>query len=469
MSEVKDWILNPIRHPDRFGTDIKEFGGKKRLYYGIVISTDEGKVLPSLYDGVEWRFGEDELKALGFNFSKDFTLAEETWERNRLYHHLSTPSKVKTTQELMEYFVKINKEMIWYDDEITHYIVGAYLLASYMYPAFSHFPRMVFLGLAGSGKSTQTDLMSTLALNPITSADASKSFLFRMVEQTAGLVCIDNFDNISEDAQKDMVQLFDTSFEKGRAIGRTDDSGRTKTPRKWRTYCPMVVNCTSLAWLRQQSSKTRTIFVRMLTKTGKLELRKLKTLPKDEIENFKHDCRLWALANWERISALETDGFSNREFDIFRPILTILKDAGPDKFEVGKNFLSKMAAEYQRDEPDVIDAEIVMAVWNLLCSSGKDTAITPKEIAKEILMEREVSPTDTDGRANRLYDRELADLFRNKIPVCVKSLPIEKITHPNNKTTYHFNFSKYIRFMKARNYDVGEYAKSLNNMLEGLD
>lgn len=460
-------VLKEITQPDRFGSGVKN--GKP--YFGIQIMVNEredkvGKdgskrsieverIKPFVVMGSQSYVAPDAMKKYGFDFPRDFGSVEVNWDRKKIFPYLKNGEKAKSTKEILERLIALNKKTVWQHSEDSHMIVSAYTMAAYMFQAFEQMPRIVFIGLAGSGKSVQTDVMAAVGLNPITSADCSKSFVFRSVENTGGLVCVDNFDNLNEDVQKDFVQLFDTSFEQGRGAGRTEDTGRAKIPRKFRTYCPMIVNCTSLAWMRQQSSKSRTIFIRMETKNN-IELQRLKDISKEELAEIRHDLRVWSLERWQALSEYTVDAaiFTNREGDIFRPILAVLNEAGSDYHTKGIEYLKAMADEFQRDELDAFEGELISAIWAVATRTKEATfTTTPKDLATVILYQRGIR--EYDGQfPNKAYQTELTTLFSNTIPNSMKSIPTIKITRPHGKKTFALSKPDFVRFCMARAIDL---------------
>jgi hypothetical protein len=464
----EDILTNEIVLPDRFGMGIK--GGK--LYFGVIAASVTQEPVMAVYDG-ELRIGKETLETLGYNIGKEYcSIGSETWNRKYLLTYLRakkiTPVPPLSTKRLIEEIVKLNKTLAWHPDEAAHIVIAAYILSSYMFVAYKQFPRMVFMGMSDSGKSTQTNLMTKLAVNPITSADATKSYLFRQVEAAAGMVVIDNFDNIGKDAQNEFIQLYDTSFEEGRPVGRTEDEGKKKVPKMFRTYCPMVVNCVDLSWIQQSSSKSRTIFVQMLSKPESASLTKMEDIPNDQFEWLKHEMRIWAVENYSRISNLEVSTeFNNRRADIARPLLTTLKDAGEEYYELGKSFLSKSFEEYTSEDESSEMTDLIFCIWEKLqeryTQSERTIPVTEwqaKTLA-EYLLTRQGIRSHSGERENPRYPEMLQGKAISLAPK-IKTLPYYSSHRKDGRRYYSFNIHTFAQWMLRKGFTPEGYEAPLS-------
>jgi len=463
-SETADILLNPLLQQDRFGVGLKN--GK--LYYGVIVANKKGEIVPTIFDG-RLICGEENLEAAAFNFSKSSLSVSCTWNRDKLYAHIQQAKPPPKTKELVDELVGLNRSYVYHGDEATHFIIAAYAMLTYIYPEFKQIARLLISGLAGSGKSTQTDLLAMVALNPLQSGDASKSSIFRSVESLAGVVCIDNFDNLSDDAKSDFVQLYDTSFEDNRPVMRTEDGNRKgKTPTSYRTYCPMVVNCVNEAWLKG-SSRSRSIFLRM-TINSNARLHKLKDIDVEKIESFKHRTRLWALENHAlmREIADKLTSFQNRDADIAKPLLAILKDADENYYSRALEYLEKNFQD-NHCEDEYGDTEISLrSVWEVACELHNKTkepeiALTVKDVADRNLAAKGTARSDERGYNNPRFDY-LLHLELISAGSFLKSLPYKKVERPQNRRRYIFNFIQLAEFMDARGFKVKEDIKKYGKL-----
>jgi len=466
QGRLEDILRNPLLQQDRFGVGLK----RERLYYGVVAANKKGEVVPVVYDG-KLTYGAENLEAAGYNFSNLSISVTSTWNRDKLYEYIQNPKRAPTTKEIIDELVALNRNYVYHSDEATHLVIAAYVLLTYTYCEFKQIARLLITGLAGSGKSTQTDLLAMVALNPLQSGDASKSSIFRSVESLAGVVCIDNFDNLSDEVKADFVQLYDTSFEDNRPVMRTEDGNRKgKVPTSYRTFCPMVVNCVSDAWLKS-SSRSRSIFIRMIINSN-ARLQKLKDVDVEKIELIKHRAHLWALARhrYMRNVANSLNSFQNRDADISKPILAILKDADEGYYASALEYLEKNFRD-NHCEDEYSDIEISLkSVWEAACelhnkAGEPEITMTAADVAERNLAAKGVVQNDERGypnpRFSYLRHQELiaAGSF-------LKSLPYWKVEKPQNKRRYVFNFIQLTEFMEARGYKVKDSIKQYGKLVE---
>jgi len=463
-SDTADILLNPILQQDRFGVGLKS--GK--LYFGVVIANRKGEVVPAVYDG-HLIYGVESLEAAGFNFSNLSISIPSTWNRQKLHAHTRRAQRAPTTKELIDELVALNRSYVYHGDEVAHSIIASYELLSYIYPQFRQIARILITGLPGSGKSTQTDLLGMVALNPLQTGDASKSSIFRSVESLAGLVAVDNLDNLSDEAKSDFVQLYDTSFEDNRPVMRTEDGNRKgKVPTSYRTYCPMVVNCVNEAWLKG-SSRSRSIFLRMIINSN-ARLQQLKDMDAEKIESLKHRARLWALENHARMRAIadKLTPFQNRDADISKPLLAILKDADEGYYASALEYLEKNFRD-NHCEDEYSDIEISLkSVWEVACelhngSKEPEIAITVKDVADRNLAAKGTAQRDDRGYNNPRF----AYLLHQELISAgsfLRSLPYRKVERPQNRRRYVFNFNQLAEFMEARGFKVKDDNKKYGSL-----
>lgn len=451
-------LLNPILQIDRFGQGLKDGS----LYYGLLLANKKGERLPGVFFNNRLIYGEEQTEQAGFRFDSDILLVGETWSRAKLYEHISAPKPAKGTEELLRQIIARNKLHVFHEDERAHLVVAAYTMLTYLFSAFKQCPRIVFIGFPGSGKSTQTDLMSMLSCNAVQSSDISKAAIFRIVEATAGLIAVDNFDNLGEEEKADFTQIFDTSFESGRHVFRVEDAGRRKAPRAFRTFCPMAVNCVDSSWMKS-SSVSRSVIVRMVI-NSEANLKPIKVFFHAEAEDLKHQLRVWALNNVQCLQELadSIDVFSNREADITKPLLAILKDAGGSYFEEGKAFLEKNFSEQRGDEFSD-SSNVLIAIHEVAISKEPATdgliELFIKEVAGKSLELKGIEEHDQEGHENKSYPGRLLKECQ-MVGAFIRNTPFRRKTTPGNRAKYHYVPATLFSFLKKRGVELSSKAES---------
>ncbi len=446
---------NEMFQADRFGQGIKD--GK--LYYGFPVADAKGEWKPEIMWGGKPLYGAETLEAHGFSISPDFAYVEpKAWDKREIKRWLLNPRPSKSTRELFEELLKINRASIHHDDDAKHIIACAYAMLTYIYSAFPVCPRLLIHGLAESGKSMQTDVIAAFSCNPLPVSDASKSSIFRMVEARAGLVAIDNFDNRSDEEKKNLIDLYDTSYEEGRATMRTEDTGKKKRPTIFRTYCPLSLNCVSTAWM-PQSSISRTIFIPMYKKSASVKLESFRDFPEEKKSALRHELRLWGMQRHADIVKLAHElytGLSNRDEEISRSLLAILKDAGDEHYGLALAYLKKNFEERHVEEDFSDDNTTLLCLWEIAYEACKKATLPSSEVrvcvgdvAEPVLKMRGISRSYDDGKPNPRFSVQLAAESR-RISSFFRGLPYLRTTMHNGRRYFHFNVAKLQELLEAR-------------------
>ncbi|GEM_PF-2108610 len=458
-----DILLNEIIKPNRFGQGKHPKTGK--LYYGVPVATHDGKIIPAVFCDGQLIFGEEVLKATGFNFTGDYALVGNTWNRSLLHAYLTKKTAGKSTSELLNELVALSKRFVWHADERVHLIVAAFIMFSYIFTAFGKAPRMVFIGWANSGKSTCTDFIAVYSCNTLLSGDASKAFLFRSVGASAGMVVVDNMEELPDDIKRDMTHIFDISFEENRTVGRVEDSGKGKAPKEFQTFCPMAVNSVDYTWIKT-SSRTRAIFILMSTNSG-VSLGKLQDESRTSIEKLKHELRIWGIENYDRLTSAAVDvNFTNRDRDIAKPLLAILQDAGKDYFTSGKEFLIKNFDEHHVADEFSEEAVLISTIWNMLWRVYEnerkiEIPLIVGDIAVESLHDKGFDDTMFKDKWAALKQKEAT-----RIGNSIQNMPRVRTTTREGKRKYYFNVIDFARFMKVRGYQFDESKEEVEQLLQ---
>ncbi|MDD5317133.1 MAG: hypothetical protein PHF51_00175 [Candidatus ainarchaeum sp.] len=453
-----DALLNPLPEKDRFGATYKNGS----LFYGVLVANTKGQILPAVVGtNKQFLLGKDALESIGLNFGEVLmpkTVCE--WNRERIYHYLTTEEAAPTTTELFKRIRDINRKIVFHSDERAHDFFAVFTLASAVFVMFKQFARVAVSGMPDSGKSVQGDVLARLCPNSIASADASPASLKRDVEVAAGLVFNDNYDNGTEEQRAEFTQYYDTSFEAGRETRRCGEEKRGKI-EVFRTYSPGLVNAESFAWMRQ-SSRLRTVFVQMVRADEEMtaQLVKLKDVPTQEFVDLQHLIRIWALENVEAVAATSTTikpKFSNRDGDLALPFLSVAKLAGEGVYSTIEAFLTDNFARHHCEEDYSDTAVLVLAIWNeVKTAKDPEVSVGVREIAAKTLAERGICDTDETGRPTRGFSGKLQEECRKVSAEIKAKVPYRKITRPQNFLHFTFNRIELARFIRSRKIALSE-------------
>jgi hypothetical protein len=277
------------------------------------------------------------------------------------------------------------------------------------------------------------------------------------VEVRAGLVSVDNFDNRSEEAKTDYIDLYDTSYEAGRCTMRTEESGKKKRPKLFRTHCPMVLNCILADWM-PRSSVSRTIFIPMYKKGADVQLKSFRDVPKEDISALQHELRVWALHRHREITeaarGLKT-GLTNRDEDIARPLLAIAKLAGGEHYNKLLAYLVRNFEERHVEEDYSDDSITLTALWELARkeygdgTAGEEVKVFVSDVAEDVLIEKGVPKHFEDGKPNHKFEK--ARIYEaRRVSAFLKTVPGKPIPKLHGRARVSYNIRALERFMESR-------------------
>jgi hypothetical protein len=234
------------------------------------------------------------------------------------------PEPVDGAELLHELSAAIRRHVVMFDyaaDTAALWAVHTYLL-----DCFGISPRLAITSPEkGCGKTTMLDVLSRLIFRPLSTANASASAIFRVVESQRPALLIDEGDTFLPE-NEELRGILNSGHRQGGFVLRT--VGEDFEPRSFSTYsaCAIALIGRLPATLADRSAP--------------IELRRRR--PNEVVEAFRFDrtehldklarkAARWALDNADRIRAADPDmpgGVFNRMADNWRPLLAIADAAG---------------------------------------------------------------------------------------------------------------------------------------------
>lgn len=221
-------------------------------------------------------------------------------------------------------------------------LTSCYILATYCYELFDSIGYLFFCSDSGSGKTKWANIIQLCSFSSLNATNSSESALFRMTEQTKGLLCIDDYENIEEDKKNSIDQILKVGYKKGGQTCRAEKVGDNYVPVFYDVYCPKLI--------------TNTVGLDSITYSRCIPLHLLKTTTdkgrlnpngKDLVwQNIRDSCYLWVMENWQKVKKeyklLDIQEFNNRDLELVKPILAIAKVMGEDTFVELKQILVEL-------------------------------------------------------------------------------------------------------------------------------
>ena len=366
-------------------------------------SIQRAPVPPTLHLVAPLRFPKEEV-LLG-SVSKRKVLGEYIYQeyekaKNRRFQGLS--------QEIGDHLVRNIQRYIYFSNETDYLIVAAWVLGTYLWPAFHLYPFLVILGGRETGKSTLLALLRHLVYNPLERIPVSptEAPLFRLIERRRPTLLVDE----AQFSDKAIQAIFEAGYKKGTAIIRCDKE-KPEEIYEFKVYCPKAI-----AGREIPSFLAKGIQLLMeRAPKGKLKeysRRGAELVNKDMIEDFVRlsaKMVVWALFNVEKVreelEKVDTGNLTGRAMCRWRPLLAITKLIWPERFDE----VLRRAEELERTrEPEDLMEAVENAVISVLLPQVREGEKTIRMSAKELrgsvgeLLGLEIKPQILGSAINNL-------------------------------------------------------------------
>ncbi len=330
--EIRYDNINQGEHEDfwYFG---KLFSMKGEEKEGIIICSKNGnkdilinnsRILKS--KGEKLEIGENQIKQFGLNYKHSLEVNKNYWSNNSIKKWVRKTKKItredvyNKIKETIQYYMDVSDKKI-YD------VVTCWVIASYCYEMFETFGYLYFHALRESGKSKFKKILRLIGFNGQEASSISEASFFRTIENTKGLLCIDEYERMDTDRKKSTDLLLNAGIEKGSSVKRVDKIGDKQVNRDFDVYCPKIIcNITGLDPVTQ----SRCITIRLSKTAGDKGKRKPKT--NDKIwQDLRDLCYNLIMDYWGEIKDIY-DNYSsplkNRDEDVWNPVLVMSKFFG---------------------------------------------------------------------------------------------------------------------------------------------
>lgn len=247
----------------------------------------------------------------------------------------TTPTTLTTQTTQSAIFTTIINIQLHYMDlykpELVN-LTSCYILASYCYELFDSIGYLFFCSDSGSGKTKWSQIIQYCSFNSLNATNSSESALFRMTEQTKGLLSIDDYENIEEDKKNTIDQILKVGYKKGGQTCRSEKVGDNYVPAFYDVYCPkLITNTVGL----DSITYSRCIPIHLLKTTT--DKGRLNPNGNDLVwQNIRDACYLWVMENWKTIknnySLIDVQELNNRDLELVKPILAIAKTIGEEEY-----------------------------------------------------------------------------------------------------------------------------------------
>jgi hypothetical protein len=250
---------------------------------------------------------------------------------------------VNEIRDKIAYYIKL-------EDDLQYTITTCFILGTYLFPLFSTFGYLIISGEKGVGKGTFLDVMGKTCWNATNKLiSVSEAVLFRRIAEQRPTLIIDEYHRAvkNKNSGNALISILESGYEKGGAVPRVEDVRQgNKSEYKvvdYPVYCPKILATRQPV---EADDKGIKMIIPKLS-TDQVYAKRKKELQYDP---FFEDIRLkimkWCITNqntvFEEYKAINpNEQLNGREFNVWLPVLAIVKVAFSHKYEEVLNFVGE--------------------------------------------------------------------------------------------------------------------------------
>jgi DNA primase len=255
------------------------------------------------------------------------------------------------------------RRYIDFTDERVYDFLACWIIGTYLFPIFSHYPYVHFTGPKGSGKSQCLHVLQSLCHNAKIAGSMTLAVQFRIISALQPTLLFDEMENLGQTQHTELHRMLKYGFEKnGPQVWRMDTTGNRMEMSCWSVYCPRA-----FASIEGMEDVIGSRSVQVIMERSFNDEIKSRTMNSDAPvwQELRDQLFLVTMTEGIRIKGIcdSLDKpveiyFSGRDWDIFKGILSVAQSVGSD---VSKSLISftvdtheaKIARD-QDNSPDMI-------------------------------------------------------------------------------------------------------------------
>jgi hypothetical protein len=257
----------------------------------------------------------------------------------------------------------IIRRYIDFSDERTYDFLACWIIGTYFFPIFSHYPYVHFTGPKGSGKSQCLHVLRNLCHNAKIAGSMTLAVQFRIISAIQPTLLFDEMENLGQTQHTELHKMLKYGFEKnGPEVWRMEARGKHMEMTSWGVYCPRA-----FASIEGMEEVIASRSVQIIMERSFDEEIKNRTVNADdrvwlELRDQLFLVAMSAGANiksaYDSMDKTAQITFSGRDWDIFKGTLAIAKSIGVKVYETIASFaVDTHVAKVQKDQdnsPDMI-------------------------------------------------------------------------------------------------------------------
>lgn len=382
----------------------KKVVAKRQIYSPAIITSDHKLI--DVYDNSEL----NRLMVYYKDIPSEFKLG---WELDKIREFLEGGEEIVSKEEVYKKIKTIYQKNIYYGFDEWFDFDTCWDIGTYFFNLFSTFPIYERRGIRGSGKTKAMSISRNIAFNSSDTIliNPSESSLFRETNDKRFTKYIDEAEKLFRFTKYGVepdqrIDLINSSYKKGSSVPRVEKIGNKFQTVYYKTYSPTQIGSINGLY---GATEDRAI-VHISTRIPKEDPRGEREVNDNNpiFQEIRNELYLLMFQNWKEIreiySSLKCEKLKQRQFELWKPILTIARFIDDSTYDEMLKFaekLTKVKATKDNISESSLDYKICIKVKELISNSDNLDEILIKDIMK-IFANDEKKPTDK--RIARIFD-----------------------------------------------------------------
>jgi hypothetical protein len=318
---------------------------------------------PMMLGGKNWNWKEsaDYKNLMSYEIANKICLADPT-----------APIDIQKTIEDLRADIR---RLIWMEKQQST-VMSLWIAGTYVFQAFSAYPYFWFNGLKGTAKTVTLEYMARTAYHAKMSSLMSNSSLFRSVDETQATILCDEGESLlvtggkeQDQKSRERVSLFNAGYKAGATVTLTESRGDKFVVRNFSAYSPKAIASIGPIQDTLQSRSLICIMLKAMKGSYSTEL-----VNEAKCREFVEQLYHFRFQDAVRMRSDATDKdfgvklsrkyrLKNREWEIYKPILTLAKYLAPDWLGEVKSFIEDQKIIQAIDNRLTTDAQICILLY----------------------------------------------------------------------------------------------------------
>jgi hypothetical protein len=327
--------------------------------------------------------------------------SNRTWAYESIGKYINGTAKSRGLQALVQDLVAALQQAVWLPYSEDYAALALTALVTYVQTVFESVPLILMNGPAGSGKTQAGNAMARLSANGKVIGQVSAATAARVIDETRGLVVLDDVESIAAKAGRDiqvteLVQALKVSYNQHTAIKMWTDV-KTMRTEKLNFFGVKILNNTLGADFVLGSRMIR-IQTRKMPEHIQSNVREFSVSDLQRLRSLRNELHVWAFENVTKVDKVYREVFSaksNRDMEIAAPLRTMARLIGDPQISA---MLESCLARQHAQQHDVNDDPVEIlseAVRNIIKQGYEIVTIAQLRLEMRTLLDVNYGITHT--------------------------------------------------------------------------